>query len=209
MTYNYFSGREYSCLTPGIPDEKFYREEVPLTKQEIRVLTLSRLRLEPGARVLDVGAGSGSISVECALLLRQSGGKVYAVEHHERAVEAVRSNLEYFGVNNVQLIHGTAPEVLSDMEPVDRAVIGGTGGKMEEVLGAVYKLLKPGGIIVINCLLLESLYAARSTLDKLGAKNQEVLSAGISRGRELGGGTMLQPLNPAFIVSAGKDPSGQ
>jgi len=193
---------KWKYITPGIPDDSFYRENVPLTKQEIRVLTLSRLRLEPGLRVLDVGAGAGSISVECGLLMEN--GMVYAVEHNGEAVETIKKNVRLFGLENVNIIHGSAPQALQETGQVDRVVIGGTGGKMEAVLKESYDRLISGGILVVNCILLESLYSSMDCLKRMGSDTPEILSVSISRGHGLGLGTMMKPLNPTFIVAASK-----
>jgi len=192
--------KRWAYLTPGIPDELFCRGEVPMTKAEIRCLTLSRLRLQAHHRVLDVGAGTGSMAVECALLLTE--GRVLAVEKDEGAVELIRENARLFGVDNLEIIQGAAPEALQAVEMVDRIIIGGTGGKFPEILEICRQKLAEGGILVANCLLLETLASALSLLKKLAFVSPEVISVNIARGAALKGQTMLRPLNPVFIVSA-------
>ncbi len=191
--------KRWEYITPGIPDDLFLRGEVPMTKEEIRCLTLSRLRLQTHHRVVDVGAGTGSIAVECALLLKE--GQVFAVEKDRSAVELIRKNARLFSVNNLELICGAAPEALEKIDVVDRIVIGGTGGKFPEILEVCSQKLAPGGILVANCILLESLASSLHLLKKFAFASPEIISVNIARGATLGGQTMLRPLNPAFIIS--------
>jgi cobalt-precorrin-6B (C15)-methyltransferase len=194
---------DYSkSVVPGLPDELFERGNVPLTKEEIRCLTLSKLRLEAANRVLDIGAGSGGLTVECALLLKS--GRVWAVERDAEALGIIRANCSRFGLDNVTVIEGEAPGALEGLEQFDRIIVGGSGGKMNEIIARVKELLLPDGIVVINCILLESLYESLRALKEHGFSNINYLQAAIARSRELGGGTVLQPLNPVFIVSASK-----
>lgn len=190
-------------VVPGIPDHLFERGEVPLSKQEIRCLTLSKMMLKEGQVVLDVGAGSGGLSVEIALLLPE--GRVFAVERNPGAVKVIRANLEKFGAHNVTVLEKNASEALSGSElprKVDRIVVGGSGGELEQIIERGFALLNSGGIMVINCILLETLHEALQLLGNKGFKEIELIQASIARSRELGGKTTLQPLNPVFIVSA-------
>ena len=174
-----------------------------MTKEEVRVLTLSKLRLTPSSLVLDIGAGTGSVSVECALL--SPAGKVYAVEKNPEAVLLIKQNCEKFGVSNIEVLEGAAPDCLHGLPPVDRVVIGGGGGNLQAVTAAAKGLLKPGGRLVINAILLETLAGALETMKKEGFEQVELLAVSIARGRELGGKTALQPLNPVFIIWGTKE----
>ena len=218
-------------IVPGLPDEEFVRGDVPLTKEEIRCLTLSKLKLEEGNRVLDIGAGSGGLTVECALLLsgggpereadvknesgrgikdsnvkdsRIKGGEVIAVEHDPEALALVRDNLERFALQNVTVVEGKAPAALEGLGSFDRVIIGGSGGNLEEIIDRVYELLVPGGVVVLNCILLQTLAESLDVLEKKGFSGISFIQAAISRSRKMGSGTALQPLNPVFIVSAVK-----
>lgn len=198
-------------ITPGLADESFVRGDVPLTKQEIRCLTLSRLRLEEGSRVLDIGAGSGGLSIECALLLsgtenpgHPGEGAVWAVERNEEALSLIEANIEKFGVDNLNLVRGEAPAALQDLDSFDRIMIGGSGGNLPAILEQAYRLLVPGGVIVLNCILLQTLAESLVQLEKQGFKEIDFIQASIARARKIGSGTALQPLNPVFIVSAVK-----
>ncbi len=197
----------WDYLAPGIPDELFCRDAaVPMTKEEIRCLSLSRLRLKPEHTLLDVGAGSGSVSIESALLLRQ--GRVIAVEKEKRALALLRQNAQRFGVSNLEIIEGAAPGALAGVGRADRIFIGGTGGRLPEILESCSALLVPGGVLVFNLLLLENLAAALHCLKGLPFGPPQVLSAALARGQPLGQKTMLVPLNPVFILSAQKEEGG-
>ncbi len=189
-------------VAPGLPDELFERGAVPLTKSEIRCLTLARLDLREGQTVLDVGAGSGGLTVECSLLLKQ--GRVYAVEREAEAVALIRANCKRFGLNNVTLLEGEAPEILKGVAYADRIIVGGSGGKLSSILEKAYTLLPEGGKVVINCLLLETLAGSLRLLAASGFIESSYIQAAISRSQELGGGTYLKPINPVYIVSARK-----
>ena len=197
------SDLSWDHVVPGIPDELFCRGDVPMTKEEIRCLALSRLRLKAHHTVLDVGAGTGSISIECALLLKE--GKVIAVEKDQAALDLLRQNARHFSVNNLEIIAGSAPAALAKIEKVDRIFIGGTGGQMETILEVCSSILVDGGIVVVNCILLESLASCIEILTKMPFTEPQIVSANIARGQRLGKQTMLRPLNPVFIVSARKN----
>ncbi len=191
-----------NMVVPGLPDGLFLRGNIPLSKEEIRCLTLSKLRLIEVSRVLDIGAGSGGLSIECARLLK--GGQVWAVERDPEALALIRSNCRRFAVDNVEVIEGEAPAVLEGLENYDRIVIGGSGGKMGDIIARAAELLVPAGIIVINCILMESLFTALHCLKEESFQDIQYLQVVINRSKTMGGGTFLQPLNPIFIISAAK-----
>ena len=200
------SNLSWNYVVPGIPDELFCRGEVPMTKEEIRSLSLSRLRLQAQHTVLDVGAGTGSVSVECALLLKE--GKVIAVEKDQTALDLLEQNARRFNLDNIEIIHGSAPAALAKVERADRIFIGGTGGQMGAILTACSLILADGGILVLNCILLESLASCMEQLKKLPFEKPQVISVAIARGQWLGEQTMLRPLNPVFIITAQKKKGG-
>lgn len=185
---------------PGIPDKYFIRGDVPLTKEEIRVLTLSKLRVTPESKLLDIGAGTGSISVECGLLAPE--GMIYAVEKEVPAVELIRKNCERFGVKNVRLIQGEAPFCLEGMAipPLDGVVVGGSSGRLKEIVFKARELLRPGARLVINAILLETACEGSAVLKEAGFSGVEMMAVSVARGRVLAGRTALEPLNPVFII---------
>ncbi|RYD06664.1 hypothetical protein N752_03045 [Desulforamulus aquiferis] len=146
---------EWPYRTPGIPDDLFKRVSgVPMTKLEVRIISVSRLRLFPGAVVYDVGAGTGSISVECALQVHP--GTVYALERDSHADELLEANIRRFGLNNVKLVPGDAPGTMEKLPLADRIFIGGHAGSLREILTMANEKLKPGGWLVANAVTLET-----------------------------------------------------
>ena len=121
---------ESEAIAYGLPDEAFERGGVPMTKSEVRAVSLSKLMLTRNAVVYDVGAGSGSVTVEVARAARD--GRVYAVERREEALALARRNVERFGLTNVELVAGCAPDVLKDLPAPTHAFIGGSGGKLRK-----------------------------------------------------------------------------
>jgi len=190
--------------TPGIPDEEFERtEKVPITKEEVRVIQISKARLKPGQIVYDIGCGSGSISIEAALQV-ESSGKILAVDYDENAVELTRKNIKKFGLTNILVIHGNAKEKISELEEADTIFIGGTGGDTKEIVEISEKKLKSGGRIVIGIILIETLYSVLQILDKLQFESVDITQVTISKSRKTSTGTMMLARNPVTIISATK-----
>jgi len=181
---------------PGIPDEEFIRvEKIPMTKEEIRVLALSKARLFDGAKFIDIGSGTGSVTVEAGLVVGEKG-KVWAIEKDKDAVELTKKNVEKFKLNNVVIIEGEAPEALD--HEVDAIFIGGTE-RLEEILLSSDKKLKNGGRIVIDAILLETVNKALSTLNQMGYKT-DVIEVIIAKGMKTSKGYAMISRNPIFIV---------
>ncbi len=174
-----------------------------MTKEEVRALTLSKLRPTSHSYILDIGAGTGSISVECGLLAPR--GKVYAIEKNLAAIDLIYKNCKKFGVENIEIIAGEAPAAIKKIPLMDRVVIGGSGGNLRDILVAVNDILKPGGRIVLNGILLETVTVGLQSLKEQGYKQVDLITVSIARGKELGGKTALQALNPVFIISAAKE----
>lgn len=195
----------WSYKTPGIPDKLFLQsDKVPgPTKEEVRVLTISKARLREGFYVVDVGCGTGGLTVEAALQVAYNG-KVFAIDENEDAVSLTRENVEKFGVQNVvQVIHGKAPEVMSNLPEVDAVIIGGSVS-LREVIKSSYEKLKENGRIVINAILLETAYTALDEIKKLHFKNVDVTTVFVAKGREVDSRTMMVARNPITIISATK-----
>ncbi|MDI3481367.1 MAG: cobalt-precorrin-6B (C15)-methyltransferase [Tepidanaerobacteraceae bacterium] len=183
----------------GIPDSLFIRGDVPMTKEEVRTLSLSKLRLKKDFTVWDIGAGTGSVSVEAALYC--SEGRVYAIEKNDEALKLIRQNAEAFGTSNLTAVPGKAPEALCHLPDPDRVFIGGSGGKIEDILALVMRRLKPGGVIVINAVTLETVHRAKDCLSG-GGYEVETILVNISKSMRAGGSTLMQARNPVFILSA-------
>ena len=190
--------------TPGIPDEEFERTaSVPITKEEIRAIQISKARLSPDQTVLDIGCGSGSITVEAGLQV-ESGGKVVGVDLDPNATELTNRNLKKFGVDNVTLILGNAKEKISDLPEADAIFIGGTGGDTQEIVQLCEDKLKSGGRIVIGVILIETLYAVLQTIEKLKFDSIDITQITIGKSRKTSTGTMMLARNPVTVISATK-----
>jgi cobalt-precorrin-6B (C15)-methyltransferase len=190
--------------TPGIPDEEFERaEKVPITKEEVRVVQISKARLKPGQIVYDIGCGSGSISIEAALQI-ESSGKVLAVDYDENAIELTKKNIAKFGLSNISVIHGNAKEKIQELEVADTIFIGGTGGDTREIVELSENKLKSGGRIVIGIILIETLYSVLQVLEKLQFESVDITQVTISKSRKTSTGTMMLARNPVTIISATK-----
>lgn len=196
----------------GIPDDRFVRGGVPMTKAEVRALLMTKARLCPGARVLDVGAGSGSLTVEACLLC--PGGEVVAVERDPEALPILRANLERFGLLDrsglpgrsasaqVQVIAGEAPDALTGLGRFDRVLVGGSGGRLAEILAVLPSILLSGGRVVCPCVCVESLASAVACLRGEGWRGFDCIQASIARGVLAGRQLRFDALNPVWIVSA-------
>jgi len=190
--------------TPGIPDEEFERaDKVPITKEEVRVVQISKARLKPGQIVYDIGCGSGSISIEAALQIETSG-KVLAVDYDENAIELTKKNMKKFDVSNISVIHGNAKEKILELEDANTIFIGGTGGDTKEIVELSENKLKSGGRIVIGIILIETLYSVLQVLEKLQFESVDITQVTISKSRKTSTGTMMLARNPITIISATK-----
>ena len=183
--------------TPGLPDEAFIRGEVPMTKQEVRAAALAKLAVRPADTLWDVGAGTGSVSVELALAAPQ--GHVYAVECEPDACALIRRNREKFAAWNLSLIEGRAPAALEALPAPDAVFIGGTKGSMAAVVDTV--LAKNANArICIAAIALESLSAAIAALTAHGL-SAEVTQLAVSRTRPAGTLHLLTANNPIFLIT--------
>ncbi len=190
--------------TPGIPDELFERvEDVPITKEEVRIIQISKARLSAGQTVYDVGCGSGSISVEAANQVGSSG-KVFSIDIDPNAVELTKKNLEKFQISNVSVILGNALQKIGELPIADAIFIGGTGGETAEIVKLCESKLKQGGRIVIGTILVETLYSVLSIIEKLKFSSIDIIQVTISKSKKTSTGTMFLARNPVTIISATK-----
>ena len=181
----------------GLPDEAFIRGEVPMTKQEVRAAALAKLAVTPTDTLWDVGAGTGSVSVELALAAPR--GRVYAVECVPEACELIRRNREKFAAWNLTLVEGKAPAALEALPAPDAVFIGGTKGGMEAVVDAV--LAKNANArICISAIALETLSAAVAALTAHGL-SAEVTQLAVSRTKPAGRLHLLMANNPIFLIT--------
>jgi cobalt-precorrin-6B (C15)-methyltransferase len=194
----------WNYKTPGIPDEYFERaENVPITKEEVRTIQISKARLKPGQTVYDIGCGSGSISIEAALQV-ESYGKVLAIDYDENAIELTKKNMMKFGLSNISVIFGNAKEKILELEEADAIFIGGTGGDTKAIVELSQNKLKSGGRIVIGIILIETLYSVLQVLEKLQFESVDITQVTISKSRKTSTGTMMLARNPVTIISATK-----
>ena len=194
----------WNYKTPGIPDEYFERtENVPITKEEVRTIQISKARLKPGQTVYDIGCGSGSISIEAAFQV-ESSGKVLAIDYDENAIELTKKNMYKFGLSNISVIFGNAKEKILELEEADAIFIGGTGGDTKEIVEISQNKLKSGGRIVIGTILIETLYSVLQILDKLQFESVDITQVTIAKSRKTSTGTMMLARNHVTIISATK-----
>lgn len=184
-----------------IDDKEFLRGDVPMTKQEIRILTLAKAQLKPDSVVVDIGAGTGSITIEAAQIATR--GKIFAVERKLEAVELIRRNVEKFSVDNVEIICAAAPNGLENLPALDAAIIGGSGGKLTEILDVLIGKLKGGGRIVLNAITLQTAAAALEYFRTRGLP-YEAFQVQITRLEQIGRYDMAKALNPVTIITATK-----
>jgi cobalt-precorrin-6B (C15)-methyltransferase len=201
-----YMARNWAYKTPGIPDECFNQgEAVPgPTKEEVRVVTIAKARLNDGNTVIDVGCGTGGLTVEAAL---QVGGKgrVYAIDENEAAVTLTKSNVQKFGVENtVAVSKARAPEALISMPNADAIFIGGGGANLRTIIQTAHYKLKPTGRIVINAIQLETAATAISELKALGYQDIDIASIQVAKGKQTPSGTMMTARNPITVISATK-----
>lgn len=188
----------------GLPDAAFIRGKVPMTKQEIRILTLVKAQIGPRDIVCDIGAGTGSLSIEAARLAPE--GHVYAVERKEEAIRLIEANGERFGLENLSVIEAEAPAGLENLPLADAVLIGGSGGHLAAILDCVAEKLREGGRLVINCITVQTLAEA---LDYLHAHETvyryEAVQVQVSRLRRVGPYDMADAQNPVYIITCTKE----
>lgn len=190
---------EKVCCTHGLPDEWFVRGDVPMTKQEVRAVSLSKLCLRQGDTTYDIGAGTGSVALEMAL--QQTDGFVYAIEKKDQAIALIRKNQEKFGIKNLIVIKNTAPDGLAELPPPDRVFIGGSSGNLKAILDTVYTKNKDAGI-VINAITLETLNEAMAYYRDHAEYDVELVQVSVSKSRKLAEYHLLTGQNPVFVLSA-------
>ena len=194
----------WQYTTPGIPDDLFEREDrVPITKEEVRAVQISKARLNTGYIVYDVGCGSGSIAIEAAIQVGDTG-RVVGIDHDTRAVKLSEKNLAKFEIKNADIILGDAKDIVEQLDMADAIFIGGTGGDTADIIKLYNAKLNPGGRMIIGTILIETLYTVLDILDKLDFESVDITQITVSKSRKTSTGTMLLARNPVTIISATK-----
>jgi cobalt-precorrin-6B (C15)-methyltransferase len=188
--------------TPGIPDELFETDqEVPITKEEVRAVAVSKLRLKEGSAAIDIGCGSGSITVEICLQTRSNN--IYAIDFNEKAIDLTKKNLDKFGLKAITLL-ARAENVLPTLPKVDAIIIGGSWGNIDGILTLATDRLVKGGRIVIDTILIETMCKALDALESSKLSNIDITQATFAKGRQVSTGTMMLARNTVTIISATK-----
>ena len=190
---------ELDVEAPHLTDAAFERGEVPMTKEEVRELALCKLRVRRADVVWDVGAGTGSISVEAARAARE--GLVVAIERNPVAVSLLHRNRERFGLTNLRIVEGEAPDALEGMPAPDRVFVGGSGGRLGDILGSALAA-NPAVRICIAAITLETLSAALASVRELGLGDVDIVQLSVAKAREVGDLHMMMGQNPVYLVSA-------
>lgn len=187
-----------TVISHGISDECFIRGNVPMTKEEIRIISISKLRLNQNSIIYDIGAGTGSVSVEMALLARE--GMVYAVEKKAEAVSLIEENKKKFGADNLVVVNGAAPEALKQLPVPTHAYIGGSSGYLKDIITSLLQI-NPNIRIVINAITLETISEALLCMKILTVGEVEVVQVAISKAQSIREYHMMVGQNPVYIIS--------
>ena len=193
-------------LTPGYPDDVFIRGKVPMTKEEVRTVSICKLHLTEDAVVYDIGSGTGSVSVEIAALSPRI--QIYAMEVNEEAVSLLEENCRKFGLHNAKSIHTKAPDGIEELPMATHAFIGGSKGNLREILWTLYR--KNNHMrIVVNAVSMETICQMQELLKELPIEQEEILQLSVSKTKQLGSYHMLQAANPVYIYAFTFDKQGE
>lgn len=189
--------------TPGIPDALFEQlPGIPISKRELRLLIVGALRLMADSVLWDVGAGTGTLVVEAALLCPQ--GQVVAVERDADVVNLIRQNCDRFGVNNVTVVEGVAPDCFAQLPPSPDCIMIEGGRSLKDILKPAWQYLPEGGRIVVTTNTLQTLYGLSEAFAELRVRNVEIVQPTINRLETRGNQQVFRAINPMFILSGEK-----
>jgi precorrin-6Y C5,15-methyltransferase (decarboxylating) len=186
----------YEDVVFGLEEDSILCREGMITKDEIRAVSIHKLRIPTEGVLWDIGAGSGSIGLEAARM--SPFLRAYAIEKAPEAVKLIMKNRDRFGAYNLEVVEGYAPEALEGLPEPQRVFIGGTGGRLSEILKVVSERMVQG-VVVMNLTRLEALTEAMALLKEEGFR-VDLTEVTVSKGKELGGLTHLQGLNPVFVL---------
>jgi len=182
----------------GFPDDVFIRGSVPMTKEEIRAVSLSKLRLHTDSVVFDIGAGTGSVSVEIASAVPD--GNVFAVERNEEGLALIEQNRRLFAAGNLQIIPGEAPDALSGLPSPTHAFIGGSGGHMKAILETLLRM-NPAVRVTVNVIALESMQETMEAAGSLPFTEPDIVQISAAKAKKAGRYHMMTGQNPIWIIS--------
>jgi cobalt-precorrin-6B (C15)-methyltransferase len=190
-------------VTPGIPDHLFAQlPGIPISKREVRLLLLGYLRLRPQSVLWDVGAGTGTLAVEAALLCPQ--GKVVAVERDEDVANLIRQNCERFAVKSIEVVEGIAPDCLGQLPHQPDCVLIEGGRPFKDTIHSAWDYLQPGGRLVVTAGNLENLYIASECFAQLQVRNIDIAQPAVNRLESRGSHQQFRALDPIFVLSGDK-----
>ena len=198
MVENHAAGETRLNPLTNRGDGEFIRGQVPMTKEEIRILSVSKLNLNSNSICYDVGAGTGSVSVEMAV--KASQGYVYAVEKNAEAVELLKNNKKKFMADNLEIVEGLAPEALRGLPAPTHVFIGGSSGNMDQIVSEILEKSEDNVRFVINCIAMESAAQALECAKKYGISEPDISQISVSRGHAAGRYTMMKSENPITII---------
>ena len=181
-------------------NDEFIRGKVPITKEEVRAISLNKLNLKNAKTFIDVGAGTGSVSIEAALTYDNL--KVIAIERNDVAIDLINQNVNKFNLSNIEVIKDYAPIDL-DVK-ADGIFLGGTGNNLDQIIKWSKDLLIPGGRLVANFILIDNFYDTLDLLKKYNFVNLDVSQLSINKLEKLGSRDYFKPHNPIFIISCEK-----
>ena len=187
----------------GIDDENFLRQDkVPMTKREIRILTLVLAKVNHAEIIVDIGAGTGSLSIEAALFSPDSN--IFSIEKNLDTAELLKQNVKKFSADNITILNAEASQALKNFSRIDVAIIGGSGGYLEKILDTVDEKLKIGGRIAANFISIQNLSTCLDWLSSHENFKYETIQVQINRLKKFGRYDIAQANNPIFILIAEK-----
>lgn len=181
-------------------NSEFITGDVPITKEEVRAISINKLNLKDKKTFLDIGAGTGSVSIEVAY--NYPNIEVISIECKDKAIDLINQNIEKFNLNNVKVLKGYAP--LDIGKKVDSIFIGGSGPNLKEILEWSKMNLNENGTLVANFIIIDTFYKTLNLLKELGFKNIEATMLNVAKLEKLGKGEYFKPLNPIYIISCKK-----